>query len=120
MKITLRNIQEVEECHFHDFRLGDIVCDYFNHKVQLVLVGEKEEKWKLTANGVRYFSIGIFETWGEGYYISEVSTFIERLDEIVKLDKEQVIEETEFVFEMLLNSGDRILILSKELEWNQD
>lgn len=96
--------------------LSNINVDYYRHRVEVVLV-EREKKYIIIFDCVQMFSVEIFEPWGSGVYVSEVRVITSDIEELVKLNKESVIDEEAFLIEILLNSGDKISIISTAINY---
>lgn len=62
------------------------------------------------------FLIEIFEPWGEGIYVSEVKTITSNIESIIKLENGCTLDKEAFITEILINSGDKIQIISTKIQ----
>jgi hypothetical protein len=106
IKINKNNFEFLGELYLHDMELSDIMIDYKAHLANIILLSNSNDKNNLQFEGLKQFSIGIFENWGEGMYINEI------INSIVKDNYISTI--------ILLNSGDKIEILSKEVKYQAE
>jgi len=117
MIITANNIEALEALDLHDTELLEIAIDYAAHKANISLKNEHGNKYILLFERMQYCSITGFEPWGEGMYVSEINGTLNCANLIAKLCNDYVIHEDSFMTMILLNSGDKIEILSGELNY---
>lgn len=106
MIYDLKNYQDLNSLYIHDYELKDISVDYNSKALRINLLNTNNQ---LTRFNIKFYSFYIecFEPWGEGIYIDSLSVSLHRLDserECMNLD-------------LLINSGDKLTILAKEIEF---
>lgn len=113
IELNYGNISEVRQLPIHDAELLDISCDYKNYAVHIYLSldspRKKNIKAQLSLFGVKLLNIPIDEPWGVGKYLNEVTGDMKEPQNINLL----------FNLKVLLNSGDEILVIAKELVYNE-
>lgn len=114
--INKKNIQSLNELDLHDMELLDIKIDYSSHKVEISLKERQKYIHILLFEHMQSFSIDGFEPWGEGMYVSEVKAITTFPESLIKKDDECVIDEEAFLTEILINSGDKIKVLSTHIQ----
>ena len=97
-------IVECEKIDLHDFELGKLEVDYFSKIVEVFLTNDKNEKYIRKFNRFYFFSINCFEPWGEGMYINSFRPIENQCD----MGKEGL-------YEIVLNSGDKLNFQCKEV-----
>jgi len=117
MIINLKDIELINHIYLHDMKLLDISIDYAGHKVNIILFDEQEKTHTLIFDNMQNFSINRFEPWGEGAYVNEIKAITSCLDKVIDIGNECVIDNEAFVTEVLLNSGDKIEILSTQIQF---
>ncbi len=109
INFCLENISEVRQLPLYDAELLSIVCDYRSYAVYIYLKLDSPSKSNVKARislfGVKLLNVPINEPWGAGIYINEVTCDT----------KEAQIEDSLFNLKVLLNSGDEILVIAKDL-----
>jgi hypothetical protein len=115
MTINLKNIELINELYLHDMELMDIKINYFSHITEIFLNSPKDGNHVLIFKHMQSFTIEVFEPWGEGSYINEISVIAPCHGNLININNEQVITTGSFLTEILINSGDKIRILSTEL-----
>jgi len=116
MTISKKNIIDFNDVYVHDFELKNINIDYFNYKVKISLYCELEGEKEFNFNSLNFFSISRLEPWGAGMYVSEIIAFTDYDKTGIDLEDGVIMDADIFMTELLLNSGDKIRILSKELQ----
>jgi len=117
VRLTLSNVNEYKNVHLHDAKLGNILCDYCGHLVAIDFELRQNgimRKARLEFEKVKSLTVGISEPWGESPYVFEL--IAESGD--ASLNN---IEDTRginrcFLTTLLLNSGDRIKVVSEVLK----
>lgn len=101
-KEKLMNLTKIP---LHDAELRELICNYDQHlvfiPVKINIPGKRPFNAELRFEDVLNLSIGLFEPWGPGIYIHEVS---------YKIDGN-------INFTILLNSGDKIEITGENLKY---
>jgi len=115
--INKSNLETLNEIYLHDMELFDINIDYAGHKVEIHLYDEQKNKHKMIFEHMQYFLISGFEPWGEGMYVNEVKTITTGIENLIKTDGEYDVNADAFMMEMLLNSGDKINIISNKIQY---
>lgn len=118
LTLTLGNIDQHSDIHIHDAEIGDLLCDYQEHSVTVDLKlfrNNTTEKVRLEFEIVKYLSVSIYESWGNGIYIVEMNIEHENLDATRFLGIQGL--GNCFLTTLLLNSGDRIEVLSEVLKY---
>jgi len=116
MIIKKENIESIKELYLHDMKLLDIKIEYCNHNAMILLCDEpKKKNHRLLFKHIQSFSIERFEPWGEGVYLSQVTIADANIEEMIKIDEESLVDKNAFLVEILINSGDKIKILSSEV-----
>lgn len=112
-KISINYINfanEVKNLDLHDAELRDVYCSYDKHEIEIPVIidapGKRNVKSKMGFFGVCNFSISFLEPWGQGVYINEIK-ILEGEGEFTK----------KLCCELLLNSGDKITIISDEIKY---
>jgi hypothetical protein len=113
MVVTLKNVELISELQLHDMELLDIKISYFNHSVEIFLRPPQGNDHTLMFNRIQSFSIEAFEPWGEGIYLNKIDVKTPCQDVFA----DNVVAEEAFLIEILLNSGDKIKILSSEMHF---
>jgi hypothetical protein len=104
MIYTLKNYRDINSIYLHDFELKDITINY-NSKELTINLSSIDNKIFLFNIKFYSFSIEGYEPWGEGIYIDSFS-----IDSYTSKSELECIE-----MELLLNSGDKLKILAKEI-----
>ena len=113
-KITANNLERLKDLDLHDSKLTEIICNYDTHEVNIPLkldyLNKKNVFVSLKFSNVKKFFVEILEPWGAGIYIHEIKV------------KSQNLEGDSHFFELtiLLNSGDRICIISNEINYYEE
>ena len=115
--ITSSNLETLNELYLHDMELLDIKVDYFGHKVEVHLCDEQKNKHDMIFEHMQYFLLTEFEPWGEGMYISEVKSTTTGIESLVKMADDCIINTDAFMTEVILNSGDKIAIISSKIQY---
>ncbi len=99
----MNEINNLELVDFHDAKLGIILCNYDQHKVIINFFLENSnylnKKVDMYFIDVDKLEVNILEPWGAGMYVNEI--LIEEKDNLKT--------------KILLNSGDEILVSSKNI-----
>ena len=104
MIYNLRNYQNLNSIYLHDYELKDIIIDYNNKELTIHLINSDNKKRTFKITFYSFF-IECFEPWGQGIYIDSFTVLLHRLEfgmECIKI-------------EFLLNSGDKLKIMAKEI-----
>ena len=108
---TITNQHELNSLELHDSRISIIQCDYDKHIVIVPILLDspkyKNVEAKFLFLGVKKVSVDIYEPWGAGVYVNEVS-----VNEDIQAGKNKT-----FSTRILLNSGDCIFIESERIEY---
>lgn len=115
--INKNNLETLNELYLHDMELLDIKVDYFGHKVEVHLCDKQKNKHDMMFEHLQYFLLTGFEPWGEGMYVSEVKAITTDIENLIKMADDCVINSDAFMIEMLLNSGDKINIISNKIQY---
>lgn len=104
MIYNAKNINDLNALYLHDYALKDIIVDYNNKTVSIHLSSPDNKKCIFN---IKFYSFHIecFEPWGQGIYIDSFTTSLHCNTsgiECIKMD-------------VLLNSGDALNILAKEV-----
>lgn len=98
------SLSDIKDANLHDYELKIIEIDYFNKRIIIELVSPEHEVYNIMINEFFHFSINCIEPWGEGMYIYS----LEVLNDCMGLNGS-------LVFKLLLNSGDELIIHTKEM-----
>jgi hypothetical protein len=113
---SIKDFEEIGNICFHDAELRLIITDYYKHKVECPLViypiGQKSFHALLRFIDIVHIDVDIFEPWGSGFYINDVDFKPNKNDSVIVFDR---IDEGYFTFKILLNSGDWISVIAKQL-----
>lgn len=136
MIITKNNIDKISELNLHDSELNEIICKYDEYKIIIPIKHYYLKKdMLLVFEDVLYSQISYYKLWGNGNYIfqceiNEDDVLIEQLKDMQVKELRQplvtwskLIEcenlEDFFSLTLLLNSGDKINIISRKLSFNE-
>jgi len=106
MIYNLKNYQDLNSIYLHDYELKDIIVNYSSKVLTIRLLNTDNQLIDFNINFYSFY-IECFEPWGEGIYINSFSVSLHRLaseTECMKMD-------------LLLNSGDKLTILAKEISF---
>lgn len=108
IKINSNSKQYLNNLDIHDSVVEDINCNYDQHIVNIPLLLQSPKNKGIPSNlrfiDVKQLDISIYEPWGAGFYLNELT--IEEIN-------------THLKFVLLLNSGDKISIIAREMEYTQ-
>lgn len=106
MIYSLKNYQDLNSIYLHDYELKDILVDYNNKKLTIKFLSTDN---KINIFNIKFYSFYIecFEPWGEGIYIDSFTVSLHCLESDI-----ECIE-----MELLLNSGDKVKIIAKEINF---
>ena len=104
MIYTLENYQDLNSLYLHDSELKDIIVDYNSKELIINLLDSDKKKYSFNIK-FYFFFIECFEPWGEGIYIDSFSIAHHCHESGIECIK----------MELLLNSGDKLKILAKEI-----
>lgn len=108
MIYTIDNIEEIKDIYLHDYESLNINIDYINKSMVLALKSPEGIEKKIKVNQFYFLSVDRFEPWGEGFYINSFEINKDILNN-------QFSSNNIFSLEILINSGDKILIYSERL-----
>ena len=110
-------IYKIQDLNLHDAEIAKITCDYNMHRIEIpVKLCRDNNSYKeavIIFEDVQYADISFYEPWGAGIYINEVNVN-DGTDIINRLVEYQRNSES-FCLSILLNSGDRINILTSKV-----
>ncbi len=133
MKISKTNISQIKEVYIHDAEIGQIINNY--RKSQLVislkehLINGGTRFSNLIFNEVVFYLVSDYDPWGSGIYVFSLSAETsdkyfdllesKELNAVFGIDriKKEENPDSYLGFNLLLNSGDKIIIGAKELEY---
>ena len=114
-------IHKILDLNLHDAEISKVTCDYNMHRIEIPVKFRKYnnsyKKIIIILEDVQYADISFYEPWGAGIYINEVNAndgtdIINRLDDYQSNNKS-------FCLSILLNSGDRINILTSKVIYSE-
>lgn len=110
-------IYKIQDLNLHDAEIAKITCDYNMQRIEIpVKLCRDNNSYKeavIIFEDVQYADISFYEPWGAGIYINEVNVN-DGTDIINRLVEYQRNSES-FCLSILLNSGDRINILTSKV-----
>lgn len=110
----MKNIQCFLE--LHDAEIVKISCDYNMRNTDIQLKTDQNNEMFFRFSDVFYMEVNMCEPWGEGIYVFETEIYKAK-DMKRKLGKRYNIKMINAsLFYILLNSGDEIIIVSKEFK----
>lgn len=111
LKININSLQNEDNINLHDAELKDIYCNYNEKVVNITFILhnfiQKNTPINIQFFKVKELDVSIYEPWGGGFYINELT--IE--------NNQEMNENLKFLF--LLNSGDKIIIIAKEMLYQE-
>lgn len=114
-------IYKIQDLNLHDAEIAKITCDYNMHRIEIpVKLCRDNNSYKeavIIFEDVQYADISFYEPWGAGIYINEVNVN-DGTDIINRLVEYQRNSES-FCLSILLNSGDRINILTSKVIYSE-
>jgi hypothetical protein len=112
MTVICKNtIDNIEKLNLHDAEVKDINCNYYDHFVQIPVVLSKTRR-ELFFDEVRFMDVSLYEPWGAGMYINEITVKSES-DMLLKYAQN---DDSKLHFYILLNSGDSINVIASKAE----
>ncbi|NHM33613.1 hypothetical protein [Neobacillus terrae] len=113
LSIKFNNLtNEANNLDLHDAELRDIYCSYDLHEIEIPVIidtpKKRQIKSKLKFIGVLNFNLSFLEPWGPGIYINEM-----------KISEGEGNFNKNINCEILLNSGDKIKIISSEIIYSE-
>ena len=114
-------IHKIQDLNLHDAEITKVFCDYNMHRIEIpVRLYKGKNSYKevlIIFEDVHYVDISFYEPWGAGIYINEVS-INDGTDIINRLVDYQTNNES-FCLSILLNSGDKINILTSKVIYSE-
>lgn len=114
-------INKIHDVNLHDAEISKVTCDYNMHKIKIPLklygFNNSYKEAVIIFEDVHYTDISFYEPWGLGIYINEVNVS-DGTDIINRLVDYKNNNES-FCLSILLNSGDRINILSSKVIYSE-
>ena len=119
MKVIIdkKNMSVLDGLRLHDMELMAIKIDYCGHKALIPVLDMQKKEHYMIFEDVQYCAVDIFEPWGSGRYINKVKTATSNLQDLIDLKKGNSISEDAFLTDILLNSGDSIIILAEKISY---
>ncbi len=107
-------IHKIQDLNLHDAEIVKVSCDYNMHRIEIPVkvckCGNNFTEAVIIFEGVDYADISFYEPWGAGIYVNEVS--VNDGTEIINRLVDYQINNECFCLNILLNSGDKINILT--------
>lgn len=114
-------IHKIQDLNLHDAEIVKVSCDYNMHRIEIPVklykCNNNCKEAVIIFEGVHYADISFYEPWGAGMYVNEVSVN-DGTDIINRLVDYQTNNEC-FCLGILLNSGDKINILSSKVMYSE-
>lgn len=107
-KQTLDNLGKI---NLHDAEIREVICNYYDHIVQIPIIISKG-KSELFFREVLFVDMSIYEPWGAGMYVHELTA----QNESNLLRKYAHNDDSKLHFTILLNSGDSINVIASKVE----
>jgi hypothetical protein len=109
--IDFSNTKSITELNLHDAEIHEINCNYYDKTVLVPVVLHHPHKNNIRASmlfeDVSSMKVELTEPWGAGHYIVEVTI------------KEMNTNLSSFNFEILLNSGDKIIVNTRKMIYHE-
>ncbi|MBO5408185.1 MAG: hypothetical protein J6A61_02115 [Clostridia bacterium] len=103
MIVDRKNIDFFRDNSFHDYKVNDIVINYNNRLIKIELL-YSDLVINFTCKGFQLFSLNCIEPWGSGIYIYDIEINQDHFkDDMISI-------------KLILNSGDTILVITKEID----
>ena len=116
-----KTIHKIQELYLHDAEITKVSCDYNMRRIEVPIkfceCGNEYKEAIIICEGVQYIDFSFYEPWGAGIYVSEISAN-DGTDIIDRLVDYQTNNES-FCLSILLNSGDRINILTSKVVYSE-
>lgn len=107
--INAENIDLLRNLNLHDAEVSDITCNYLNHQVDIPLKlhipNVEPAEAIIKFDDVLRTDISYCEPWGAGFYVFEVTA-------------DKVSEDGYFQVSILLNSGDKINVVTSKMTYS--
>jgi hypothetical protein len=114
-------IHKIQDFNLHDAEVAKVTCDYNMHRIEIPLklykCNNSVKEVTITCEDVQYADISFYEPWGAGIYVDEVS--INAGADIINRLVEYQSNNESFCLSILLNSGDRINILTSKVIYSE-
>ena len=114
MVYTKRNITEIKDLYLHDSELMNLEISYFQKSLTIELKSSQGKKSFIRTKRLYHLIVEGKEPWGEGIYICELSVIVEKADTQLTVSDNDV-----FAINILMNSGDKIILYAKEVEFGE-
>lgn len=110
MIYTVNNIEKFQKVELHDYELVSINVDYIGKRLRVFCKNPKGLEVSIHVDKFYYLLVQGFEPWGEGFYIYS-HQILKELD----LEKLENIDSSIFGVEILINSGDKVIIYMNKI-----
>ncbi|KRQ86778.1 hypothetical protein ABG79_01269 [Caloramator mitchellensis] len=122
MEITKKTKDRLRKLYLHDGEIKKIICDYDQHMIiipiSFIMKNNDKKFIELILDNVYYFDISMYEPWGEGIYISDIMINDDSLISS-RFEGRECIDNDCFEFIIILNSGDKIRIITSKVTYNE-
>lgn len=109
-------IHKIEDINLHDAEIVKVLCDYNMRRIEIPVKQCENNNYKevvIICEDVQYADISFYEPWGAGIYVNEVS--VNDGTDIINRLVDYKANNGSFCLSLLLNSGDRINILTSRV-----
>ncbi len=121
MTFNKNTIHKIQDLYLHDAEITNVSCDYNMHRIEVPIkfceCNNEYIEAIIICEGVQYIDFSFYEPWGAGIYVSELSAN-DGNDIIDRLVEYQTNNES-FCLSILLNSGDRMNILTTKVIYTE-
>jgi len=114
MRYTKKNVAIIEDISLHDYEMLNVEIDYFQKSLEIELKSPQGKRILIKTKRLYYLIVEGNEPWGEGGYVHELKPIVDGVGSELGLTNKEV-----FGIYILVNSGDKIILYTKELEFQE-